>query len=113
IPEPGGPSEDAGPHAAHSQDGQTAAELRSVTAMRDAVIVAGVRTPIGKAHRGALKDVRADDLAALVIKEAIRRAPGVTPEMIDDVILGCAMPEGEQGLNIAASPRCWRACPRR
>lgn len=69
--------------------------------MRDAVIVAGVRTPIGKAHRGALKDVRADDLAALVIKEAIRRAPGVTPEMIDDVILGCAMPEGEQGLNIA------------
>ncbi|HEY8496278.1 MAG TPA: acetyl-CoA C-acyltransferase, partial [Limnochordales bacterium] len=69
--------------------------------MRDAVIVAGVRTPIGKAHKGTLKDVRADDLAAIVIREAIRRAPGLSAEMIDDVILGCAMPEGEQGLNIA------------
>lgn len=69
--------------------------------MRDAVIVAGVRTPIGRSHRGTLKDVRPDDLAALVIKEAIARAPGVTPDMVDDVVLGCAMPEGEQGLNIA------------
>ncbi|HLT58926.1 MAG TPA: acetyl-CoA C-acyltransferase [Limnochordales bacterium] len=69
--------------------------------MREAVIVAGVRTPIGKAHRGTLKDVRPDDLAALVIREALRRAPGVAPDMVDDVILGCAMPEGEQGLNIA------------
>ncbi|HEY8417383.1 MAG TPA: acetyl-CoA C-acyltransferase [Limnochordales bacterium] len=69
--------------------------------MRDAVVVAGVRTPIGKAHKGTLKDVRPDDLAALVIREAMNRAPGVTAEMVDDVILGCAMPEGEQGLNIA------------
>jgi len=69
--------------------------------VREAVIVAGVRTPIGKAHRGTLKDVRPDDLAALVIREALRRAPGVAPDMVDDVILGCAMPEGEQGLNIA------------
>lgn len=69
--------------------------------MRDAVIVSGVRTPIGRSHRGTLKDVRPDDLAALVIKEAIARAPGVTAEMIDDVVLGCAMPEGEQGLNVA------------
>ncbi len=69
--------------------------------MRDAVIVAGVRTPIGKSHKGTLKDVRPDDLAALVIREAIHRAPGVSPDMIDDIILGCAMPEGEQGLNIA------------
>lgn len=69
--------------------------------MQDAVIVAGVRTPIGRSHRGTLKDVRPDDLAALVIKEAIARAPGVTPDMVDDVVLGCAMPEGEQGLNIA------------
>src|SRR5690554_430960 len=69
--------------------------------MRDAVIVAGVRTPIGRAHRGTLKDVRPDDLAALVIKEVINRAPGVTADMIDDVVLGCAMPEGEQGLNVA------------
>ena len=69
--------------------------------MREAVIVAGVRTPIGKSHKGTLKDVRPDDLAALVIREVLRRAPGVAPEMVDDVILGCAMPEGEQGLNIA------------
>ncbi|MBO8142738.1 MAG: acetyl-CoA C-acyltransferase, partial [Firmicutes bacterium] len=69
--------------------------------MQDAVIVSGARTPIGKAHKGTLKDVRPDDLAALAIREAIRRAPGVLPEMVDDVILGCAMPEGEQGLNIA------------
>jgi len=69
--------------------------------VRDAVIVAGVRTPIGKSHKGTLKDVRPDDLAALVIREAIHRAPGVSPDMIDDIILGCAMPEGEQGLNIA------------
>ena len=69
--------------------------------VRDAVIVAGVRTPIGKAHKGTLKDMRADDLAAIVIREAIRRTPGLSAEMIDDVILGCAMPEGEQGLNIA------------
>lgn len=69
--------------------------------MRDAVIVAGVRTPIGRAHKGTLKDVRPDDLAAVVIKEAIARAPGVTADTIDDVIFGCAMPEGEQGLNLA------------
>lgn len=69
--------------------------------MRDAVIVAGVRTPIGRAHKGTLKDVRPDDLAAVVIKEAIARAPGVTADTIDDVIFGCAMPEGEQGLNVA------------
>src|SRR5690625_320265 len=69
--------------------------------MQEAVIVAGVRTPIGRSHRGTLKDVRPDDLAALVIKEVLNRAPGVEPEMIEDVVLGCAMPEGEQGLNIA------------
>ncbi|PZN07234.1 MAG: acetyl-CoA C-acyltransferase, partial [Bacillota bacterium] len=69
--------------------------------MREAVIVAGVRTPIGRAQKGALKDMRADDLAALVIKAVLERAPGIEPGEIDDVILGCALPEGEQGLNIA------------
>lgn len=69
--------------------------------MQEAVIVAGVRTPIGRSHRGTLKDVRPDDMAALVIKEVINRAPGVNPDAIEDVVLGCAMPEGEQGLNIA------------
>lgn len=69
--------------------------------MQEAVIVAGVRTPIGRSHRGTLKDVRPDDLAALVIKEVLNRAPGVEPDMVEDVVFGCAMPEGEQGLNIA------------
>lgn len=69
--------------------------------MLDAVIVSGVRTPIGKAPHGALSEVRPDDLAALVIREAIRRAPGLNPAEVDDVVLGCAIPEGEQGLNVA------------
>jgi acetyl-CoA acyltransferase len=67
----------------------------------DAVIVSAVRTPVGRAPRGALSGVRADELAALVLTEALRRAPGIAPEAVDDVILGCAMPEGEQGLNLA------------
>ena len=67
----------------------------------EAVIVSAVRTPVGKAPRGALSGVRTDELAALALKEALRRAPGVEPAQVDDVILGCAMPEGEQGLNVA------------
>ena len=69
--------------------------------MHDAVIVSAVRTPVGKAPNGALKTVRPDDMAATVIAETLRRAPGVEPREIDDVILGCAMPEAEQGLNVA------------
>jgi acetyl-CoA acyltransferase len=69
--------------------------------MRDAVIVSAVRTPVGKAPSGALRTARPDDLAATVIAEALRRAPGVDPGEVDDVILGCAMPEAEQGLNVA------------
>jgi len=69
--------------------------------MRDAVIIAATRTPIGKAPNGALRTVRPDDMAAAVITEALRRAPGVDAAEIDDVILGCAMPEAEQGLNVA------------
>lgn len=69
--------------------------------MRDAFILSAVRTPIGKAKRGALKNTRPDDLAALVIREAIARVPGLEPSGIDDVVLGCATPEAEQGLNIA------------
>lgn len=69
--------------------------------MRDAVIVSAVRTPVGKAPSGALRTARPDDLAAIVIAEALRRAPGLDPGEIDDVILGCAMPEAEQGLNVA------------
>lgn len=69
--------------------------------MHDAVIVSAVRTPVGKAPKGMLRFTRPDDLAAAVIAEAMRRAPGVDPADVDDVILGCAMPEAEQGLNVA------------
>ena len=69
--------------------------------MPDAVIVAATRTAVGKAPNGALKTVRPDDMAAAVIAEALRRAPGLSPGDIDDVIVGCAMPEAEQGLNVA------------
>jgi acetyl-CoA acyltransferase len=69
--------------------------------MRQAVITAAVRTPVGRAPRGVLKDTRPDDLAALVIQEALRRVPGLAPEEVEDVILGCAIPEGPQGMNIA------------
>jgi acetyl-CoA acyltransferase len=69
--------------------------------MREAVLVSAVRTPVGKAPKGALRTTRPDDLAALVIKEAIARVPGLDPKEIEDVILGCAMPEAEQGMNVA------------
>jgi len=69
--------------------------------MRDAVIVSAVRTAIGKAPRGSLKDTRPDELAAAVIREAVRRVPGLEPAAVEDVVLGCALPEGEQGLNMA------------
>ena len=69
--------------------------------MQEAVIVSAARTAVGKAPNGALKTVRPDDMAATVIAEVLRRSPGVDPLEIDDVILGCAMPEAEQGLNVA------------
>jgi acetyl-CoA acyltransferase len=69
--------------------------------MRQAVIVSAVRTAVGKAPNGALRTTRPDEMAAVVISEALRRAPGLDPSAIDDVILGCAMPEAEQGLNVA------------
>ncbi len=69
--------------------------------MQDAVIVSATRTAVGKAPGGSLRTVRPDEMAATVIKEALRRAPGIGPADIDDVILGCAMPEAEQGLNVA------------
>lgn len=69
--------------------------------MHDAVIVSAIRTPVGRAPRGALRFSRPDDLAALVIREALARAPGVPDTEIDDVVMGCAMPEAEQGLNVA------------
>ena len=69
--------------------------------MTDAVIVSAVRTAVGKAPRGTLRATRPDELAATVITEALKRAPGIEPGEVEDVILGCAMPEGEQGMNVA------------
>ena len=69
--------------------------------MAEAVIVSSVRTPVGRGFKGSLRTSRPDDLAALAIKEALARVPGLDLKDIDDVILGCAMPEGEQGMNVA------------
>ncbi len=70
-------------------------------ANRDAVIVSAVRTPVGKAKRGGLSTVRPDEMAATVIQELLKRTPNLDPAQIDDVVMGCAFPEGEQGLNMA------------
>lgn len=68
--------------------------------MREAVIVTSLRTAVGKAKRGTLKDTRPDDMAAAVIKAAVEKTEGLEPQDIDDVIIGCAFPEAEQGMNM-------------
>jgi len=68
---------------------------------RAAVIVTALRTPVGRAPAGALRHTRPDELAALVIREVVSRTPELNPALVDDVIFGCAMPEAEQGLNVA------------
>jgi acetyl-CoA acyltransferase len=69
--------------------------------MQDAVIVSAVRTAVGKAPKGTLSVMRPDELGAVAIKGALGRVPGLEPSSIEDVIMGCAMPEGEQGMNVA------------
>src|SRR5271169_1367500 len=69
--------------------------------MQDAVIVSAVRTAVGKATRGSLRTTRPDDLAAIAIRAALSHAKGLDPKEVEDVIIGCAMPEGEQGNNVA------------
>lgn len=69
--------------------------------MRDAVIVAGARSAVGKAGRGTLRETRADEFGAAVLKETLARVDGLDPSAIEDVILGCATPEAEQGMNMA------------
>jgi len=69
--------------------------------MREAAVVSAVRTAVGKAPRGILKDTRPDEIGAIVIKEAVRRVPGLKMEEVDDVVIGCAFPESDQGLNLA------------
>src|SRR4051812_23498578 len=67
----------------------------------DVVIVDAVRSAVGRAHKGSLAETRPDELAGQVIAALLARVPQVKPEMIEDLVLGCAMPEGEQGLNVA------------
>ncbi|MCK6567485.1 MAG: acetyl-CoA C-acyltransferase [Anaerolineales bacterium] len=69
--------------------------------MKEAVIVSAVRTPVGKAKRGGLATVRPDEMGAAVIKELLNRTPNLEPAQIEDIVLGCAFPEGEQGMNFA------------
>src|SRR2546421_11098694 len=68
--------------------------------MRDAVIVSAVRTAVGKAPKGTLRNTRPDEMGAVVIEEALRRAEGLDKSEVEDVIMGCAMPEAEQGMNV-------------
>jgi acetyl-CoA acyltransferase len=68
--------------------------------MKEAVVVSAVRTAVGKAPRGILKDTRPDDVGALIIREAVARVPGLKVEEIDDIVIGCAFPESDQGLNL-------------
>ena len=69
--------------------------------MSEAVIVSAVRTPVGRAPKGALSTSRPDDLAALAIRAALEKVPALNCTEVDDVILGCAQPEGEQGWDVA------------
>ena len=78
-------------------------EWRNIMAkqVQDAYIVAATRTPVGKAPRGMLRNVRPDDMLAHALRSVLVQCPGLDPGIIDDVIVGCAMPEGEQGMNVA------------
>src|SRR6202789_1000465 len=69
--------------------------------MNEVIIASAVRTPVGKAPRGTLRSTRADDLAAMAISGALARIPQLDKSEVEDVILGCAMPEAEQGMNVA------------
>src|SRR5580765_4427976 len=75
--------------------------LNSEVFMKDAVIVSAVRTAVGKAPKGTLRNTRPDEMGGAVIKEALARVPGLDAAEIEDVIMGCAMPEAEQGMNVA------------
>jgi len=88
------------------KEGRSSSQIQGVlkmesSTMREAVVVSAVRTAVGKAPRGILKDTRPDEIGAIVIKEAVRRVPGLKMEEVDDVVIGCAFPESDQGLNLA------------
>ena len=78
--------------------------------MREVVVVGAVRTAVGQGAAGTLRTTRPDDLAAVAIKGALERVPQLDPSEIEDVIIGCAMPEGEQGMNVARMARFARGC---
>ena len=69
--------------------------------MPEAVIVATARSPIGRAAKGSLRDLRPDDLAATIVRAALAKVPGLDPTRVEDLMLGCGMPGGEQGMNMA------------
>src|SRR5690606_29950093 len=69
--------------------------------VQDAYIVAATRTPIGRSHKGSFRQLRPDDMLALALRSALAQAPGLDPQAIEDVICGCAIPEAQQGLNVA------------
>lgn len=79
--------------------------------MEEAVIVSAVRTAVGRGRKGSLAHVRAEDLGKTVLQAAVDRAPGLSKEAVDDIIIGCAMPEGEQGLNFARAMALYAGFP--
>jgi acetyl-CoA acyltransferase len=72
--------------------------------IQEAYIVAATRTPIGRSHRGFFRNTRPDDLLVKAIRGVLAQVPSLDPQAIEDLICGCAIPEGPQGLNVAASP---------
>ncbi len=98
------PSEDAGTDHGHAADRQAGAQLKDTDMskqVQDAYIVAATRTPIGKSRRGYFRNTRPDDLLVAAILSAMAQVPGLDPEAIEDAIIGCSIPEAEQGLNMA------------
>ncbi len=89
------------PHPTAGSDCGSAIEVKGNSLMPEAVIVAVSRSPIGRAFKGALKDTRPDQLAAWMVQAALDQVPELDPKTIDDVLLGCGMPGGEQGWNMA------------
>ena len=81
--------------------------------VQDAYIVAATRTPIGRSHKGYFKHTRPDDLLAHVLRAVMAQAPNLDPAAVEDVIAGCAIPEAQQGLNVARVARPSATAPRR
>ncbi|MBA4194837.1 MAG: acetyl-CoA C-acyltransferase, partial [Comamonadaceae bacterium] len=69
--------------------------------VQDAYIVAATRTPIGRSHKGSFRNLRPDELLAHVLRSAMAQVPNLDPKAVEDIICGCAIPEGQQGLNVA------------